>query len=103
MPGLAHARDHCVPGVRWADLDASEDYLEAILVIRGERGWCRNVDIAERLGVTRPSVTKALAGLSSRSHVAGIAAANGGAILGSAPGAQLLLMKAGIDESGSEA
>ena len=33
-------------------------------------------------------------------HVAGIAAANGGAILGSAPGAQLLLMKAGIDATG---
>lgn len=49
--------------------ESSEDYLEAILVIRRERGWCRNVDIAERLGVTRPSVTKALAGLSSRSLV----------------------------------
>lgn len=32
-------------------------------------GFCRNADIAERLGVTRPSVTKALAGLSSRSLV----------------------------------
>ena len=30
--------------------ESSEDYLEAILVIRRERGWCRNVDIAERLG-----------------------------------------------------
>lgn len=26
--------------------ESSEDYLEAILVIRRERGWCRNVDIA---------------------------------------------------------
>ena len=51
--------------------ESSEDYLEAILVIRAERGFCRNVDIAERLGVTRPSVTKALAGLSSRSLVRG--------------------------------
>lgn len=49
--------------------ESSEDYLEAILVIRAERGFCRNVDIAERLGVTRPSVTKALANLSSRSLV----------------------------------
>lgn len=32
--------------------ESSEDYLEAILVIRRERGWCRNVDIAERQGVT---------------------------------------------------
>ena len=29
---------------------SSEDYLEAILVIRRLRGSCRNVDIAERLG-----------------------------------------------------
>ena len=49
--------------------ESSEDYLEAILVIRRLRGSCRNADIAERLGVTRPSVTKALAGLSSRSLV----------------------------------
>ena len=49
--------------------ESSEDYLEAILVIRAERGFCRNADIAERLGVARPSVTKALAGLSSRSLV----------------------------------
>lgn len=49
--------------------ESSEDCLEAILVIRAERGFCRNADIAERLGVTRPSVTKALAGLSSRSLV----------------------------------
>lgn len=35
--------------------ESSEDYLEAILVIRAERGFCRNADIAERLGVTRPS------------------------------------------------
>lgn len=49
--------------------ESSEDYLEAILVIRAERGFCRNVDIAERLGVSRPSVTKALANLSSQSLV----------------------------------
>ncbi len=49
--------------------ESSEDYLEVIFVIRAERGFCRNADIAERLGVTRPSVTKALEGLSSRSLV----------------------------------
>ena len=31
--------------------ESSEDYLEAILVIRRLRGSCRNVDIAERMGV----------------------------------------------------
>ena len=43
--------------------ESSEDYLEAILVIRRLRGSCRNVDIAERLGVSKASVTKALGNL----------------------------------------
>lgn len=46
--------------------DSSEDYLEAILVIRRERGCCRNVDIAERLGFSKASVTKALGNLARR-------------------------------------
>lgn len=46
--------------------ESSEDYLEAILVIRRLRGSCRNVDIAERLGVSKASVTKALGNLTRR-------------------------------------
>ncbi len=42
-----------------------EDYLEAVLVIRRLRGSCRNVDIAERLGRSKPSVTKALSNLAA--------------------------------------
>ncbi len=49
--------------------ESSEDYLEAILVIRRERGHCRNVDIAEHLGVTKPSVTKALGNLARKGLV----------------------------------
>lgn len=49
--------------------DSSEDYLEAILSIRSKRGFCRNVDIAEHLGLSRPSVTKAVARLSNLSLV----------------------------------
>ena len=45
--------------------DSQEDYLEAILVIRRLRGSCRNVDIAERLGRSKPSVTKALSNLAA--------------------------------------
>ena len=45
--------------------ESSEDYLEAILRIRSERGSCRNVDIACLLGYSKASVTKALAGLSA--------------------------------------
>ena len=46
--------------------ESQEDYLEAILVIRRLRGSCRNVDIAERMGVAKPSVTKALGNLARR-------------------------------------
>ena len=49
-----------------ATTKSSEDYLEAILVIRRLRGSCRNVDIAERMGVAKPRVTKALGNLARR-------------------------------------
>ncbi len=49
--------------------ESSEDYLEAILRIRSERGSCCNVDIACLLGYSKVSVTKALAGL----YTAGLA------------------------------
>lgn len=49
-----------------ATTKSSEDYLEAILVIRRLRGSCRNVDIAERLGFSKASVTKALGNLARR-------------------------------------
>ena len=49
--------------------DSQEDYLEAILRIRSERGSCRNVDIAERLGRSKPSVSKALANLARKGLV----------------------------------
>ena len=45
--------------------ESSEGYLGAILVIRRLRGSCRNVDIAERLGRSKPSVTKALSNLAA--------------------------------------
>lgn len=40
--------------------ESTEDYLEAILLVRSERGYCRNVDIATRLCVSKASVSKAL-------------------------------------------
>ena len=36
-----------------ATTKSSEDYVEAILVIRRECGHCRNIDIAERLGFSK--------------------------------------------------
>ncbi len=38
-------------------LRASEDYLEAMLIMKNRRGYIRSIDVAEYLGVTKPSVT----------------------------------------------
>ena len=40
--------------------ESSEDYLKQILIILGEKGRVRSVDIAERLNVTKGSVSKAM-------------------------------------------
>lgn len=38
---------------------SSEDYLEAMLMMQEQHGYIRSLDIAEQLGVTKPSVTYA--------------------------------------------
>ena len=42
---------------------SSEDYLEAILVIREKKGSCRSVDVAAHLGFSKPSVSVAVSKL----------------------------------------
>lgn len=39
---------------------SSEDYLEAILMIIEEQGSCRSIDIARKLGFSKPSVSNAV-------------------------------------------
>ena len=39
--------------------ESAEDYLEAMLMLREERGYVRAVDVADKLGVTLPSVSYA--------------------------------------------
>ncbi len=52
------------------DLSAStEHYLRAILELREERGYARVIDIATRVGVTKGSVSLALAQLEQRGLV----------------------------------
>ncbi len=36
---------------------AAEDYLEAMLMLKESKGYIRSVDIAQQLGVKKPSVT----------------------------------------------
>ena len=38
---------------------SAEDYLEAMLMLREERGYIRSIDVADKLGVTKPSVSYA--------------------------------------------
>ena len=40
--------------------ESREDYLETILILSQERLYVRSVDVAERLGVTKPSVSRAI-------------------------------------------
>lgn len=40
--------------------EAGEDYLEAILELQNDSEGARSIDVAKRLGVSRPSVNKAM-------------------------------------------
>lgn len=42
---------------------SSEDYLEAILMIREKKGSCRSIDVATHLGFSKPSVSVAVSKL----------------------------------------
>ena len=48
---------------------SAEDYLEAILVLQNQNGYVRSVDIAEKLGVTKPSVSVAMKGLRTDGYI----------------------------------
>lgn len=48
---------------------AAEDYLETMLMLREERGYIRSIDVAEHLGVTKPSVTYATKQLKQSGHI----------------------------------
>lgn len=38
---------------------SAEDYLEAMLMLKEEHGYVRSIDVADKLGVTKPSVSYA--------------------------------------------
>ena len=46
-----------------------EDYLEAVLITRQQRGYARCVDIANHLSVTMPSVSRAVKELSKMGYL----------------------------------
>jgi len=50
-------------------LRASEDYLEAMLMLQQQLGFIRSIDVAEKLGVTKPSVTYATKRLRENGYI----------------------------------
>ena len=49
---------------------SAEDYLEAMLMLKEERGYIRSVDVADKLGVTKPSVSYATKRLRESGYIA---------------------------------
>ncbi len=50
-------------------LKASEDYLEAMLMLQEKHGYIRSIDIAAALGVTKPSVSYAAKRLRENGYI----------------------------------
>ena len=50
-------------------LRASEDYLEAMLMMKEKHGYVRSIDVAEFSGVTKPSVSYATKRLRESGHI----------------------------------
>ncbi len=48
---------------------SGEDYLEAILALRQEKGFVRSIDVAQRLGFSKPSISRAMSILRNDGYV----------------------------------
>ncbi|MDO5491231.1 MAG: metal-dependent transcriptional regulator [Bacillota bacterium] len=48
---------------------SAEDYLETMLILKEGKGYVRSVDIAEYLGVTKPSVSYATRNLRENGYI----------------------------------
>lgn len=49
--------------------ESGEDYLEAILCLKEENGAARSVDVARKLNVSKPSVSRAMSILEEKGYV----------------------------------
>lgn len=50
-------------------LKSSEDYLEAMLILKQKHGYIRSIDIAQMLEVTKPSVSYAVKRLRENGYI----------------------------------
>ena len=49
--------------------ESGEDYLEAILVLQEEKGIVHSIDVAQHLGYSKPSVSRAMSILRTSGHI----------------------------------
>ena len=49
--------------------ESGEDYLEAILVLHEQKGNVRSIDVAQHLGYSKPSVSRAMSILRSSGYI----------------------------------
>lgn len=49
--------------------ESGEDYLEAILVLQEEKGIVHSIDVAQHLGYSKPSVSRAMSILRGSGHI----------------------------------
>lgn len=48
---------------------SGEDYLEAIFILRQEKGTVRSIDVAQKLGYSKPSVSRAMSILRADGYI----------------------------------
>ena len=48
---------------------SGEDYLEAILILQQEKGKVRSIDVAQKLGFSKPSVSRAMSILRTDGYI----------------------------------
>lgn len=48
---------------------SGEDYLEAILVLQEKNGTVRSIDVAQHLGYSKPSISRAMSILKASGHI----------------------------------
>lgn len=48
---------------------SAEDYLETMLMLQQERGYIRSIDVADHMGVTKPSVSYAVKRLRENGYI----------------------------------
>ena len=49
--------------------ESGEDYLEAILILRQKKGTVHSIDVAQHLGFSKPSVSRAVSILKSNGYL----------------------------------